>query len=176
MKTLITALALSTTVIANHTMAQQLSNTVDLIAVFDSSQVNNIQVLELSNKEMNETKGAVLPLIAGALVGGALGAWSNHGINYYKTGEFASTQSTLLATGAGAIGGGYTNLMLRGAGISTSAFAPSAWQGTNGIANTMIRANGAGLGLSYSGVYKNSPTVPNVSINNIKITPSVPRR
>lgn len=44
----------------------------------------------------------------------------------------------------------------------------------HGIANTLIRTNGAGLGLSYSGVYKNQPVTPNTSISNIKITPYQP--
>ena len=172
---LATAIIATTAIAQENTIAKiNSTNTVVLNNIFDTTQLENIQVLELSNQEMTETKGAVLPFVAGALMGGALGAWSNHAISYYQTGDFASTQSTLFATGAGAIGGGYTNLMLRGAGISTSAFAPSAWQGTNGIANTLIRTNGAGLGLSYSGVYKNQPVTPNTSISNIKITPYQP--
>lgn len=172
MKTLITIIALSTTMITTQVMAEHpilAPNTAaDLNKIFESSQLENIQALELSKKEMNETIGSFLPFVAGAFMGGAIGAWSNHGISYYQTGNWASTQNTLIATGAGALGGGYTNLMLRGAGISTSAFAPTAWQGTNGVANALIRTNGAGLGFSYAGVYK----TPNVSINNIRVTPS----
>lgn len=175
MKLLISTALISTAMIATSTMAQQplqastTLNTVELNTIFDASQFENIQATELSNQEMKDTQGALLPFFAGVLMGGAVGAWSNHGITYYQTGDFASTQSTLFATGAGAIGGGYSNLMLRGAGISTNVFAPSAWQGVNRLPNTMIRTNGAAIGFSYSGIYKNQ--TPNTSITNIKITP-----
>lgn len=132
----------------------QMQPTQDLSAVFATDDVNNLQVATLSSKEMQETEGAVVPFIATAIVSGALGAWVNHGISKIQTGEWASTSSTLFATGSGMIGGGYSNLMLRGAGISTNPFSKAAWQGSNGIMNGVIRLNGTGLGLSYSGIYQ----------------------
>lgn len=130
------------------------ANTQELNQVFDITQSENIQALELSNQEMKDTQGAILPFIAAIAVGGAFGAWSNHGITYLQTGNFASVNSTLYATGAGAIGGGYTNLMLRGAGIATSPFVTSAWKGSTGATNVFIRGNGAAIGYANAGIYK----------------------
>ncbi|MRN37662.1 hypothetical protein GJV52_03220 [Neisseria brasiliensis] len=48
------------------------------------------------------------------------------------------------------VGGGYTNAMLRGAGISTKTFAKEAWRNGNAVPNTVIRANAFGLNQSSS--------------------------
>lgn len=162
MKSLITTLTISMAFVTASTMVQandstvvDASNAAELSKVFDTTQLENVQALELSNQEMKETQGAVLPFVAAALMGGAFGAWSNHGMSYYNTGNFASLNSTLWATGGGAIGGGYSNLMLRGAGIATSPFVSSAWRGTTGYTNVFIRGNGAAIGYSNAGIYKN---------------------
>ncbi len=162
---LTTSLIMATAMITTSAMAQtntiavtqpitESVNTLELNRVFDTTQSDQLQALELSKQEMKETEGAWVPLFASILMGGAIGAWGNHGVNYYQTGQFASAQSTMYATGAGMIGGAYSHVMLSGAGIATSAFAPSAWQGTTGIANVTIRTNGAMLGQSYSGVHR----------------------
>ena len=70
----------------------------------------------------------------------------------------------------GAVGGGYSNIMLRGAGIATSPFNATAWQGATGVGNATIRANGALIGQSYVGIHKvNIPPAP------IRYTPPVQR-
>lgn len=116
--------------------------------------VENLQATDMTLVEMQETQGAALPFVAGVLVGGAIGAWSNHGASYAKNGRLASTKSTLYATGGGMVGGVYSGAMLKGAGISTSIFAKSAWKGGTGVANATIRINGAFLGQGTVGGYK----------------------
>ena len=124
----------------------------DLSFAFDD--VENLQAVFMTDGQMEETQGAALPFVAGVLVGGAIGAWSNHGASYAKNGRLASTKSTLYATGGGMIGGVYSGAMLKGAGISTSIFAKSAWKGGTGVANATIRINGAFLGQGTVGGYK----------------------
>lgn len=176
MKILLPVFVLSTTIITTQAMAQQslqvstAENTVELNNIFDYSQFDNIQVLELSSQEMKDTQGAVLPLalIYPMLTGAAVSVGINTGISLYNN-ELPTWQSTAFSAGSGAIGGAYTNLMLKGAGIATSPFTSSAWQGTNSVANVTIRANGAMIGQSYSGVHKanipldaNRPTIPTI--------------
>ena len=79
---------------------------------------------------------------------------SNHGASYAKNGRLASTKSTLYTTGGGMVGGVYSGAMLKGAGISTSIFAKSAWKSGTGVANATIRTNGAFLGQGTVGGYK----------------------
>ena len=124
----------------------------DLSFAFDDAE--NLQATDMTLVEMQETQGAALPFVAGVLVGGAIGAWSNHGASYAKNGRLASTKSTLYATGGGMVGGVYSGAMLKGAGISTSIFAKSAWKGGTGVANAAIRINGAFLGQGTVGGYK----------------------
>lgn len=149
MKKQITAAVMMLSMIA-PAMANGLDNQTFENQVFHTRADAPMQLAELSQKEMKETEGAFLPIVAGALMGGAISAWANHGISKIKTGQFASTRSTLAATAGGMIGGGYSSAMLRGAGITTSAFARSAWKGGNAIPNAVIRANGAALNQSSS--------------------------
>lgn len=85
MKILVTALAISIATITTQTMAQQPLqaatplSTVELNTIFDSSQLDNLQATELSNQEMKDTQGAVLPLYA-------------LGIFAMGTGRFIATQ------------------------------------------------------------------------------------
>ncbi|WP_455019284.1 hypothetical protein [Neisseria sicca] len=150
MKKQITAAMMILTMIAAPAMANSMDNQAFENQVFHTQADTPMQLAELSQKEMKETEGAFLPIVAGALMGGAISAWANHGISKIKTGQFASTRSTLAATAGGMIGGGYSSAMLRGAGIATSAFARSAWKGGNAIPNAVIRANGAALNQSSS--------------------------
>ncbi len=129
-------------------MANGLDNQAFESQVFHTQADAPMQLAELSPQEMKETEGAFLPLVAGALMGGAISAWANHGISKIKTGQFASTRSTLAATAGGMIGGAYSNAMLRGAWIATNAFARSAWKGGNAVPNAVIRADGAALNQS----------------------------
>lgn len=128
----------------------------DLSFAFDD--VENLQVTDMTLAEMQETEGALLPAAApfvlGVVGGGAFGAWSNHASSYYKNGRPASVKSTLYATGGGMVGGAYSGVMLKGAGISTSLFAKSAWKGGTGVANATIRTNGMFLGQGTVGGYK----------------------
>jgi len=124
----------------------------DLSFAFDDAE--NLQATDMTLVEMQKTQGAALPFVAGILVGGVIGAWSNHGASYAKNGRLASTKSTLYATGGGMVGGVYSGAMLKGAGISTSIFAKSAWKSGTGVANATIRTNDAFLGQGTVGGYK----------------------
>lgn len=138
-------------------MAQDLRNQAFEAQVFHTEAGKPMQLVELSQKEMKETEGAVAPFILGALIGGNIGAWSNHAITRHRTGQWASTRSTVASAAGGMIGGGYTNAMLRGAGIATNPFARAAWQNGNAAGNVVIRGNGAALGQSSAaamGKYK----------------------
>lgn len=70
MKFLITTLAISIATIATQTMAQQPLqavtplSTVELNTIFNASQFENLQAIELSNQEMKDTQGAIAPLVA----------------------------------------------------------------------------------------------------------------
>lgn len=70
----------------------------DLSYAFGGSQ--DLQVQAMTNQQMEETQGAALPL---AMLGGAaIGMWTEHGLSYYKTGHFASTNDVLKAGVIGA--------------------------------------------------------------------------
>ena len=150
MKKQITAAMMILTMIAAPALANSMDNQAFENQVFHTQADTPMQLAELSQKEMKETEGEFLPLLAGVLMGGAISAWANHGISKIKTGQFASTRSTLAATAGGMIGSAYSNAMLRGAGIATNAFARSAWRGGNAVPNAVIRANGAALNQSSS--------------------------
>lgn len=148
-------------------------NTLDLNNVFDTTQLDQIQALELSKQEMKETEGAWLPVIYAMATGAAFGVGINTTFTYATTQQLPTWQSQAFAAGSGAVGGAYANVMLRGAGIATSPFVSSAWQGTTGIANATIRANGAMLGQGYVGVNKvnipanaSRPPVPSFNYQN----------
>ena len=136
----------------NTPITELSSQQADLSFAFDDAE--NLQAVAMTDGQMEETQGAALPFVAGVLVGGAIGAWSNHVASYAKNGRLASTKSTLYATGGGMVGGVYSGAMLKGAGISTSIFAKSAWKGGTGVANATIRTNGAFLGQGTVGGYK----------------------
>lgn len=136
----------------NVNVASQPTPQADLSVVFDASG-DNLQAIALSDKEMAETEGAVLPLVAAVLVGGATSAWFNHGASFVTTGKPASVRSTLFATGAGMVSGAYTNTALRVAQIPVSLVDKSAWKGATAVGNAVIRTNGLALGKGTVGVY-----------------------
>ena len=180
---LLTPLIITTAIISTSAMAQdhtlvitptiETINTLELNHVFDTTQLDQIQVLELSKQEMKETEGAWLPVIYAMATGAAFGVGINTTFTYATTQQLPTWQSQAFAAGSGAVGGAYANVMLRGAGIATSPFVSSAWQGTTGIANATIRANGAMLGQGYVGVNKvnipanaSRPPVPSFNYQN----------
>lgn len=135
-------------VLSTSLMAQSLDSRTFEQQVFHTETAQPMQLSELSAQEMKETEGAVAPFLLGALIGGNIGAWSNHIITRQTTGQWATTRSTVAAAAGGMIGGGYANAMLRGAGIATNPFVRSAWQNGNAVGNVVIRGNGAALGQS----------------------------
>jgi len=181
---LTTSLIMATAMITTSAMAQtdaitvaqpitKSVNTLELNHVFDTTQLDQIQVFELSKQEMKETEGAWLPVIYAMATGAAFGVGINTTFTYATTQQLPTWQSQAFAAGSGAVGGAYANVMLRGAGIATSPFVSSAWQGTTGIANATIRANGAMLGQGYVGVNKvnipanaSRPPVPSFNYQN----------
>lgn len=90
---------------ANYNTNQTVEQEIDLSAVFADNQ--NLQVATLSEQEMKETEGALIPLPLAALTlgGGAVGAWGNHAVSYAQTGQSASVNDTLNATGMGMMTG-----------------------------------------------------------------------
>ncbi len=150
MKKQLTAAMMILSMIAAPSMAQGLDKQAFEAKVFEVQADKPLQLAELSKQEMKETEGAWAPFVLGALIGGNISAWSNHGVSYYRTGQPASTRSTLAAVGGGMVGGGYTNAMLRGAGITTKTFAKEAWRNGNAVPNAVIRANAFGLNQSSS--------------------------
>lgn len=105
-------------------------NTLDLNNVFDTTQLDQIQALELSKQEMKETQGAFANFAIGAGFGFGGYALSN-GINAYAaSGCFAcasftnnyqnswSWQDASFNAGVGALTGGLGGAALRGTGIT----------------------------------------------------------
>ncbi len=138
---LTTSLIMATAMITTSAMAQtntiavtqpitESVNTLELNRVFDTTQLNQIQALELSKQEMKETEGAVLNFAIGAGFGFGGYALSN-GINAYTAaGCFAcqnftasyqdswSWRDASFNTGVGALTGGLGGAALRGTGIT----------------------------------------------------------
>ena len=102
-KQLTTLMVLS--MLAAPVMAQSLDNQAFEAQVFHNETAQPMQLGELSAQEMKETEGAFLQFAALALGGGAIGAWGNHAYSYAKTGQPASVDSTLKATGNGMLVG-----------------------------------------------------------------------
>ena len=69
---LATAIIATTAIAQENTIAKiNSTNTVVLNNIFDTAQLENLQVSELSNQEMKDTQGAVAPLVAiGIMAGG----------------------------------------------------------------------------------------------------------
>lgn len=113
----------------------------------------------LSQGEMQATEGAFLinPIVIGAL----LSAGAYQATTYYATGNFGSLNGTLIAAGAGALGGAYTGAMLTGFGIPTGMFSGAAWSGTAGVANATVRTNGLFLGQSWFGAHNLGSSMSN---------------
>lgn len=96
-------------VMAAPVMAQDLQQQAFEAQVFHTEAGKPMQLAELSQQEMKETEGAIAfaPAILAVTGGGVIGAWGNHIYTKNKTGQFASVNSTLKATGAGmAVGAG----------------------------------------------------------------------
>lgn len=172
MKQLFTGAVLGTMMFASSAMAnvdvsttESLSTSMmntELNQVFDTNSLDQIQAMELSSQEMKDTQGAFWPLLGAMAVGASIGVGSDFLLTRAIHNQNPTWQSYALSAGTGAVGGGFTNVMLRGAGISTSAFAPTAWNSSNRVGNVVIRANGTGVGQSV-GVYKaNLPPYPTV--------------
>lgn len=75
MKKVILALATSVTITTTPAIVEQVkpilsANTVELSSIFNSSQFENIQALELFNQEMKDTQGAFVPFIPVAVAFG----------------------------------------------------------------------------------------------------------
>lgn len=83
MKLLNRTIILATAIIATTAMAQEditgknnSTNTAVLNNIFDTTQLEKIQVLELSNQEMKDTQGAFLPLYYGIIYGPPIAAFA----------------------------------------------------------------------------------------------------
>lgn len=61
-----------------------------------------MQLAALSQQEMKETEGALLPVLF-ILGSAAVSAWSYHGINYYNTGSIGSSSGAAWAAGMGGL-------------------------------------------------------------------------
>lgn len=101
----ITAAMMMLTMLAAPVMAQDLQQQAFEAKVFHTEAGKPVQLAELSQQEMKETEGAWAPFVLSGLIGGNIGAWGNHTHTRNKTGQFASVNSTLKATGAGMVAG-----------------------------------------------------------------------
>ncbi|PCN59278.1 hypothetical protein CF596_14085 (plasmid) [Acinetobacter sp. YT-02] len=95
--------------ITTQVMAEQpiqaSDNTADLSTIFESSHVEKIQALELSNQEMKDTQGALAPWVIGGAVGGLSGgAMYSYGV--WKGNYQWNTNRFLGNVGTGAVIGG----------------------------------------------------------------------
>lgn len=108
--------------------------------IFINSNTHELAVL--SPKEMAETEGAWLPLAFAAwtLGAGAISAWTNHIKHQYNHGEWASTNSTLFATGVGMAGGMHGKAIIKAASLT-------GWQA--------VKVSVGGAAISSVGAYGN---------------------
>lgn len=146
MKKLITTLTVSMAIVTASTMVEantlklshtvvDVSNAAELNNVFDTTQLENVQALELSNQEMKETEGALINFA----VGGAIGFGTYAATNYYLN-KPITWQGSLYSVGTGALTGGVGSALGRAAG--------------GGIGNVVWKANGMSLNAGL-GTYRN---------------------
>lgn len=97
------------TFVATPVMAQDFNN-----QVFANQ---NVKAIELSQTEMKETQGELIPLaVAPFAFGGALGAWGYHGANLYQHGKLGTAQGAAQAAAIGAATGGAASGLSAAAG------------------------------------------------------------
>lgn len=172
-KTLVAATLLATCVLSQPVLAKNVesaatsSTTAAALANSDISfafgqTTQPVQVAMLSEKEMKETEGALLPLVLSALGGAAVGGGTYLGSTLYRSWDSSSLVSTgrnfvknfspndlAWAAGGGAVGGTYSGALFRGVGYSglgSQITAPA-------VVQIPIRGGGAGLGFSTFGVH-----------------------
>lgn len=116
MKKYLAAVALTSIMASTPAIAQQQSDTVELNNIFESSKIDNIQALELSNQEMTETQGAWINYVAIGGVGGYFG-----GLSYANSvpASQRTWQGWTMAVGSGAAGGAIGGLPI---GAARAAF------------------------------------------------------
>lgn len=98
------AVIIAAAMMANTAMAQNFES-----QVFANE---NVKAIELSQTEMQETQGAILPLVLGGLVGANAGMWGQHAYSYKKKGRFATPKELVkpaiigasIGTGGAALG------------------------------------------------------------------------
>lgn len=126
MKSITTQIAILTlAVVSTSTMALEpisVSNSLNatsLNTIFDSSQITEVQALELSSQEMKETQGAVLPIII-PIVGGALLGVGGYALNRSITNKPWEPVGAVTSAGIGAVTGGIggAGTSLAGGGIA----------------------------------------------------------
>lgn len=175
MKLLATTLIMSMTIATTSAMAQ---SNLELNEVFDITQIENVQALELSNQEMKETQGAVANFIVGGGIGAGSYAFSNGITAYNSAGCLAcqgfvngyqdnwSWSNAAFSTGVGALTGGVGGAALRSTGITqnwskmtfankgfiqnTAKNLQRTWTNPVGIA---IKVTGTGVGIGANQTY-----------------------
>jgi hypothetical protein len=108
----------------------------DLQALFEQD-AKPMQLAALSEQEMRETEGALLPLFAAMAVGAAVSAWGYHARSYYQTGRIGTSAGAAWAAGAGALGA------LHGRGLV-------AYAGLRGISAAYVTARGMAVGAAWN--------------------------
>ncbi|WP_288410086.1 hypothetical protein ACSF3O_03155 [Acinetobacter soli] len=76
MKKYLSILAIASALVSTSAMAQNQTDSlskIEMNKIFDASQIENFQALELSNHEMKETQGAWVHFAGAGLVGGGFG-------------------------------------------------------------------------------------------------------
>jgi len=134
----------------------------DLQALFEASD-KPMQLAALSQQEMRETEGALLPFLIGAGIGLAtyaaplaISAWRAPTGSF--TGNFTNswdTRQAVFSSGVGALSGGLTNIALRGTGAiinyPATTFLKSFHTPTQQFVNNQVRTYTTAPGLSIQG-------------------------
>lgn len=103
--------AMSSAVLADDlTVSQPVSishaNAFDESKVFEIASDKSLQAVELSETEMKETEGKILPI----LIGAAAGAWGYHAFSYARTGSIGSSSGAAISAVFGGASAGLTSV------------------------------------------------------------------
>ena len=183
MKTLCAATLLAACALSQPVLAQSVEPTALPSATLDATDLSfafeqtgqPVQMAMLSEQEMKETEGAVIPYLAYYGGGAAIGGGAYVGSTIYRSWDSSSlsnswnnlsnnwsTSDALFATASGAVGGAYGQALFRGVGYTgfwSQIAAPVTVQ-------VPIRTGSAGVGFSTFGVHGYPTTNFNNSNNN----------
>ena len=125
--------AMSSAVLADDLSIQPVSNAFDESKVFEIAPNQSLQAVELSESQMKETEGKILPI----LIGAAAGAWGYHAFSYARTGSIGSSSGAAISA---VFGGASVGL----GGVSGGSLAArTTWGMNTGAMNTVAQIGNA---------------------------------